>query len=203
MFRTKVKFDFIKLSVPAKVEFGRITASRMPASGFFTSPDITYAIIISACLTLETAYNAAQGGGKQKTAALHEAEKILDDLLRQQAEYVARIAKGNINIILSAGFNPTKQASHVKAADFTAKCGALSGEAVLKHAAIRERFACVWQYCEDSQLSEDKWIMAGGTLQAYTSIKNLKPETKYWFRVAFVIKEGQREWCKPISLFVL
>ena len=98
--KLKVKLDFVKLPVPQKIEYSRNVAIKIPIAGFFPTPDVACANINAAALSLETAYIAAQGGGKQKTAFLHEVESVLDNLMRTEANYVDRIAKGNLNIIL-------------------------------------------------------------------------------------------------------
>ena len=122
--------------------------------------------------------------------------------MRLQSDYVNRIAKGNATIILSSGFNVSKQPGARKILDFAIKAGKHSGEVSLKHVAPRGRYACVWQYCEDALLKENKWSHADVTLKSQTTIKGLKPISKYWFRVAFVTIEGQSEWCKAIDFVV-
>ncbi|MEI7595862.1 MAG: fibronectin type III domain-containing protein [Bacteroidota bacterium] len=202
MFKAKVKFDFIKLPISAKIEFGRNTVLKMQGAGLFTTPDIPYQSVTTICLSLEAAFYAAQGGGKQKTAALHEVENTWNDTMRIQGLYVDRIAKGNPNSILSAGFNTTKQPTQKKIADFTAKCGDHSGEVIIKHRSIKGKISCIWQYCEEEALEDNKWIYSGATVQCTTKLSNLKSNTSYLFRVAFITKDGQGEWTKPIKLYV-
>ncbi|MDD5570971.1 MAG: fibronectin type III domain-containing protein [Bacteroidales bacterium] len=198
----KVLLDFVRLSVPAKVEFGRNTVTKMGAAGVFPTPDVTYAILTTACNNLETAFNNAQGGGKHKTALLHQAEKEWDRLMHIQATYVDRISAGNEATVLSAGFHPSHQPIPRMKDDFSVVHGEQTGVVVLKCKAIRGRVAWVWEYCEDPVPAEDGWKKAGTSLQSIFEMSDLKPFTRYWFRVACVLKEGQQDWKEPVSIIV-
>lgn len=108
MSKAKCKLDFILLSVPEKIQFGRDRVVDMTGNALFPAPDVPLPVISGACDDLETKYNAAQGGGPAETAAQDAAEIVLDDLLRKEAAYVDRIADGNVVKITSAGFTPTE-----------------------------------------------------------------------------------------------
>jgi hypothetical protein len=108
MAKAKCKLDFIELPVPDKIQFARDRVDDMTGNAYFTTPDVPLANITTAADDLETAYNAAQGGGPAETAAQNAAEAVLDDLLRKEAAYVDRIADGDVVKITSAGFTPTE-----------------------------------------------------------------------------------------------
>ncbi|MFH1003952.1 MAG: hypothetical protein V1781_00395, partial [Bacteroidota bacterium] len=75
--KTKVLLDFVRLPIPTKIEFGRNTVARMTANTVFLTPDVPLAQITTAVNNLEITYNQSQDGGKQQTAAMYAAEKIL------------------------------------------------------------------------------------------------------------------------------
>ncbi|MFH0894318.1 MAG: hypothetical protein V2A54_07770 [Bacteroidota bacterium] len=203
MKKVKVLLDFLRLPIPGKVEFGRNTVTRMTGNISFPTPDVPLAQVTTACNNLETAYNAAQGGGKQQTAALHQAEKAWEDLLRRVAAYVDRIALGNDVMILSAGFNTTHQPVSRLNPDFSVERGEQSGEVILKHKAFAGRSAWIWQMSETPDTTAEEWKTIGTTLQATFIVNNLKPTVKYWFRAALVTTAGQQDWCEPHSVIVL
>ena len=107
MAKSKVKLDFIDLSVPAKIQFTRDRVGDMSGGGVFPTPDVSYATLDAGADDLEIKYQAAQGGGEAETVAQDASEAVLDDLLRKTAGFVDRIADGDIVIITSAGFDFT------------------------------------------------------------------------------------------------
>jgi hypothetical protein len=108
MAKAKSKLDFILLPIPEKIQFARDRVIDMTGNPLFTTPNPALALITAAATSLETKYNAAQGGGPADTAAQDAAEITLDDLLRKEAAYVDSIADGNVVTITSAGFTPTE-----------------------------------------------------------------------------------------------
>ena len=107
MAKSKVLLDFINDSVPVKIQYTRDRVIDMTGNGNFPNPDIDLVLWGDAATTLETKYNAAQGGGFNEQEQQDAAEEAMDDLSRKQAAYVDRIADGTKVIITSAGFTPT------------------------------------------------------------------------------------------------
>ena len=108
MGQASVKLDFINLPISAKIEFTRDRVVDMTGNINFPTPDVPLASITTAVDDLEAKHLMAQGGGEGQTAAQNASEEALDDLMRQEAGYVTRIADGSIPIITSAGFAFTK-----------------------------------------------------------------------------------------------
>ena len=108
MAKARVKLDFIKLPIPAKIEFVRDRVVDMTGNANFPTPDVPLATITTAVDDLETKHLAAQGGGAAQTQAQDASEEALDDLMRDEAGYVTRIADGSTVIITSAGFDFTQ-----------------------------------------------------------------------------------------------
>ena len=202
MKKVKVILDFLRLSATKLIEFARNTVTKMTGYASFTAPDVTLANVTAAATLLETKYNAAQGGGKQQTADMHQAMKALTDLLHRQAQYVDRIAAGNETMILSSGFSASKQPVPAKHPEFTVMNGEKEGEIVLKHKAVKHAKSWVWQYCADP-ISAGCWTLAGVSTKASFVIKGLNPGGKFWFRAAHVSINGQSAWCDPCAKIVL
>lgn len=110
MAKAKVKINFIRLPIPEKIEYARDRVVDMTGNPNFTTPSPPLATISAAALDLEKKYNKAQGGGPADTIAQNAAELVLDNLMRDEADYVDSIAVGNAVIISSAGFTPTQTA---------------------------------------------------------------------------------------------
>jgi len=108
MAKARVKLEFINLPIPQKIEYVRDRVIDMTGNVNFPTPDIPLADITTAVDDLETKFNLAQGGGEAQTQAQNASEEVLDDLMRQEAGYVTRIANGSTVIITSAGFDFTQ-----------------------------------------------------------------------------------------------
>jgi len=196
MRRVKVIINYAVLSVLQLIELARNTAAKMLANAaVFVTPDVLYAAILTAATTLETKYNAAQGGGKQQTAEMYQAQKALLELLRKQAMYVERIANGNETIILSSGFEASKQPVYAAIPDFMASNGEHSGEIQLKHQKVADAKSWVYQSSVDGVV----WNQVGISVQSSYLVTGLTPITKYWFRCAYITLSGQSEWSNPVS----
>jgi len=196
MRRIKVIINYNHLSVLELIELARNSAIKMAANAtVFVTPDVLYAAINTAATLLETKYNAAQGGGKQQTSEMNGARKALEELIRKQALYVERIANGNESIILSSGFETSRQPVYTAQPDFEASNGEHSGEVLLKHKAVQGAKSWVWQYSTDGI----EWTHSGISTQTSYLVTGLTPITKYWFRSAYVTIDGQSEWSNPVS----
>ena len=196
MRRIKVIINYSHLSVLELIELARNSAIKMAANAtVFVTPDVLYAAINTAATLLETKYNAAQGGGKQQTSEMNGARKALEELIRKQALYVERIANGNESIILSSGFETSRQPVYTAQPDFEASNGEHSGEVLLKHKAVQGAKSWVWQYSTDGI----EWTHSGISTQTSYLVTGLTPVSKYWFRSAYVTIDGQSEWSNPVS----
>jgi len=133
MRKSKVIISFSRTPVPSLIEFTRNVVTKMTGNANFTSADVPLTQIISAATTLETKYNAAMGGGKQQTADMHLARKVLEDLLHREGLYIERIANGNEAIIMSSGYGTSKQPEPKLLPEFTVDNGNKEGEMLLKH----------------------------------------------------------------------
>src|SRR3990172_3419705 len=109
MKKVKVLLSFKALSVPKKIVFGRNVIEEMTGNANFVTPNPTIAVLTQTTDDLETAESAALGGGEEQTAIMHQKEKIWDDTFELEAKYVDGIANGDEAIILSSGFNHSKQ----------------------------------------------------------------------------------------------
>jgi hypothetical protein len=201
MKRVKVILNFAHISVATFIELARNTVTKMTGNASFPTPDVALSQITACASTLEAKYNAALGGGRQQTAEMHQARKALEDLMRKQALYVERITSGNEAMILSSGFNSSKQPLPAIRPDFSAATGKLEGEIIVKHKAVKAARSWVWQYCADP-LGSAAWVQAGISTQTTFTIKGLVQGRKYWFRCSYVGIAGQSEWCEPFVKLV-
>ena len=203
MKKISVVFDFIRIPILNKVGRGRDIVDGMKGNANFPSPDVALDVLEEATSQLERTHVAASGGGKTNKALMHQVEKAWDQLMRDQAMYVDRIAKGDHAIILSAGFNYSRRPAPAKRPEFSAVPGEKSGSVILHCKAIKGAYAYVWQCCKGTLAeTEAGWTYAKATGKATAVIEDQIPITKYWFRVAAVLAEGTAAYCEPISIVI-
>jgi hypothetical protein len=202
MKKVKVIINFARFTVANLIEFARNTVIKMTGNASFPTPDVVLSQITGSANNLEAKFNAAQGGGKQQTAEMHQARKALEDLLHKQVLYIERIAGGNEAAILSSGFTPTKQPQPSLRPDFKVSNGIMEGEVILKHKAVKGARSWVWQCCPDP-LNTNQWVQIGISTQTTFTVKELEQGKKYWFRTAYITSAGQSEWCEPFIKIVI
>ncbi len=199
MKKIKVLLDFIRFAIPVKIEFYRNVIVCLTSNITFENPDVELARLNEAVNKLTVDYQAAQTGLHKAVAQMHQSETAADDLFRLTARYVDRIANGDEAIILSAGFNGSKQPVSSSRPHFTAENGENPCEIVLKCKTHPNARSYTWQFSADAlPAKEEDWKYAGTSTQATFAIKNLNSLVKYWFRVAPVTSEGMQPWIGPI-----
>ena len=204
MKKSYVVLDFTRFPVPDKVAKGRDVISLMTGNPNFTTPDVPLAELKSLTDDLETRYNAAQHGYKEETALLREVEEAWNYQMRLEARYVERISGLNEAVILSAGFNVSKEPAPVQKSELSAENGELPGSVFLRRQAIIGAKAYMWQYCANIiSPTEEGWTNAGVTSKASVLLENLEPVTRHWFRVATVTPEGTSAYNDPIMHVVV
>ncbi len=200
MKKISVIFDFIRIPILSKVGRGKGVIDGMRGNSRFPSPDVVLDDLEEATAQLERAHVAASGGDKTNTALMHQAEKVWDKLMRNQALYVDRIAQGDHAVILSAGFNFSRTPNPAKRPEFSAAFGERSGSVILHCKAIKGAYGYVWQYCKVTLAdTEAGWTYSDATGKATITILNLMPLTRYWFRVAAIMADGTAAYGKAIE----
>lgn len=204
MKRIKVLIDFLRLSVAEKIVFYRNVLSRLKTNAaIFTNPDESLDRITTLVNTLETANMAAADGGHSAVVAMHSAENEADEAFRILAAYVDRMAKGDESIIVTAGFNASKQPVSIQKAELTVTNGANSGSVKLAAKAVPKAGSYIWQYAKDNLPADDNgWFTIGFTTQASNEVPGLAVATRYYFRVAAVTPDGTSDFCGPVQKII-
>jgi hypothetical protein len=205
MKRNHVVLDFVRLSIPQEVEFTKNVIARLRASPKFSGSPITVDELEAKMTLLETRSIAAQGGGKEATALMHQTEAELLDMLRKVGRYVDLLADGDDAIILSSGFNLSKQPAPSSRPDFSVELGEKPQTVTLRCKAQDGAKAYIWQYCiGDAPATNDAdWVTAQVTSKTQAELTGLTPLTKYWFRVAVVTSAGTGAYCSPVMQVVI
>jgi hypothetical protein len=204
MTKAKVSLGLARLSVPEKIKKSRKFVKSISADARFVNPLPPLAEVTTATDELETTSIAAQGGGPAQTALMHDSEDVLDSKLTQLGNYVEIIANGDETIILAAGMDVKGKGAR-QPNKFVVVNGEHEGEAMLQ-TPVTPRASYVWQMSPDPLPSDTpsangtRWEQFAITTISTVTINDLKPGTKYWFRVAPITSAGQGLWSDPISI---
>ena len=195
MNRQLVVLGLTRLPIPQEIELSRFVVTSMTGNANFTTPSPTLATITANANALETAYVAAQGGGKDEHAVMYAKKLLLELSLKALAGYVESIANANpVNaesIILSAGMQVKKRPSP-RANGFRLSLTGKPGEVLLK-TDFDDRATFTWQ-TTFTPLAEDSWQTIHVGTQAKYLATGLTRGMLYFFRVAKVDKDGQQPW---------
>ena len=203
MKKIKALLDFLKLSVSEKIEFYRNVVSKMTGNTYFSSPDVPLATATTQINTLETDFTAAQSGSHSAIAKMHQSEKLADTSFHKLATYVDRIADGSDVIIMSAGFNISKQPAPKSTKNFVVKAGVNPGEIELILKTVQQAKAYIWQYSVGSIPADEKlWVYGGASTKAKFKLTGLESATKVWFRALAITVNGTQPCSDPVMKVV-
>lgn len=204
MRKLKVVLDFPEKSVAEKIVFfHKVIAGIKANPAVFVTPDLSLDKATTSVDTLEAHYIASLDGGRAATAALHASEAIADDDFRILAAYVSRVANGDEGIILSSGFNISKQPSTVQKAELTATSGTKSGSVKLTSKAVAKAGSYIWQMAKSSlPTNESGWTTIGYSTQADFEVGGLDVATICYFRRAAITPDGTTDFCASVMKVV-
>ena len=200
----QTKVDFMQFSPIVKVGFYRNVVDKLTGNPRFPTPDVSMLDASAAVDALEKAIIAASDGGRTSISEMHDQEKLTDNIFRNLAAYVDRIAAGDESTILSSGFNESKQPTYSSKAILTMLDGAHSGSVIFKGKAIPRAGAYHFQMCKGAiPLTEDGWVLCGVSTRADFEVSGLDVMCIYYFRIAAITPEGLTDYSAPVAKVVL
>ncbi len=204
MKRKKVVHNYKRYSASNLYVFGKSVREKMTDNDSFPNPDIPLTEMDTSLENLQAKIVAAFDGGKQKTAELLRAKNEVNELLFTEGLYVDRIARGNEALILSSGFNCTKDASLISIPEFSVKNGKFPGEAILSCRTVKGAGAYIWSMnAGNNVLDEESWKVVGYSRKVKVTITNLESGQRVWFRFCAVTWDDLTPWCDPIQIMII
>ena len=125
----------------------------------------------------------AMGGGKEMVALKNKNKEIVLNLLNELATYVTDICKGNRALLLSSGFDLTKEDSSGQPPTI-GKLEVILGEsheAIMRIKNAKSAVAFIFEYTTEPPTPTTIWLSRGSSLRSCT-IKGLTSKKQYWFR---------------------
>ncbi|MCZ4409163.1 fibronectin type III domain-containing protein [Cryomorphaceae bacterium 1068] len=185
---SKIKMGIASLSTKSLVTFSKDVERNMDGNANFPSPVPTIAELTAKRIEFVDAASAAKFGDRRAIFQRNTLGEELKEMLRQLGAYVAFVAQGDGNVILSSGFEVRREAEPTppitEPTDLNAERSGQSGQVILDWAAVR--YALNYQVEMTTTDPADPaavWSPAGLTSKSKMTVDNLNPGTYYWFRV--------------------
>jgi hypothetical protein len=185
---SKIKLGIASLSTKSLVTFSKDVERNMDGNANFSSPVPTVADLTAKRIEFVDATSTAQFGDRRAIFQRNTLGEELKEMLRQLGAYVAFVAQGDGNVILSSGFEVRRDAEPTppltEPADVSASRSGQSGQVFLDWAAVR--YALNYQVeltTTDPVDPAAVWTPAGLSSKSKLTVDNLTPGTYYWFRV--------------------
>ena len=204
MKKPKPVLDFVQYAISEKISFYHHVNEQLYGNPLFPTPDIPEAEAIAAVDALEAAMQAAKEGGAAAVSAMHDAAERADNIYRNLARYVERIAVGNETSILSSGFHISKQPVIKPKPELAALDGEHSCDVKLVGKAKDRGAAYRWQMSKVSDDGTDGvWVDIGTSTRATFQVSGLEIMKRYKFRYAVVTPDGTSDYCEPVSKIII
>jgi hypothetical protein len=137
---------------------------------------------------------------QERTIELYDIEKELDKKLTLLAAYVESRAKGDINIIHSAGMEVRDDALPLgippKLTILSVKETSYPGELKLCWEKVRGAKIYNIEFTDNIE-NDSNWKLYDSTTKSKEIVINLKSGTKYWFRVQAIGSAGKGPFSEP------
>ncbi len=177
----------------------------MTGNSNFPTPTPALKDVSAAIADYSNALSLAQNRGKVEVAIKNAKKEALIAILRSLAAYVNFIANGDKTVIMSAGFDTTKDnASALPLAEpknFKVTNGINAGEAITSISGVRNVKTYLHQYTADPITDASVWQSKYVSTRTCT-FSNLQSGKKTWFRVAAIGTGQQIAYTEPLSLII-
>lgn len=206
----KTKKSFPRLSDPALISAAKIILASMTNNHFFPSPYSEHVApldeINRTLVEYEQSFLDSLSGDKQKIAARKTVRQRLIDQLEGLASYVDLVAKGDLRMLSTTGFEIRKEAVS-GSAKHTAVQPVLEVKQSPKRGAILAKTKRVpgaksfeIHLATSDPRVEDNWRHAGVfALCSNMEISGLSPGQQYSFRLRCIMSDGPGPWSNPFS----
>lgn len=206
MDNAKALINFAQYTFDGLESKAHTIIASMTNNPHFSSPVPSITDVSTAATAYTNALVAAKTGNRADISLKNQKRQALELVLKQLAAYVNYTALGNRTIIISSGFDVSKEKEQIpaleKPSDIAVANGKNSGELVVSVTAVKGAVAYVHQYTLEAVPTEQSWLSATTSTCKYV-FSNLEPGKRYWCRVAAVGTKGQIIYSDPMQRIVI
>lgn len=181
----------------------RFIVERMVDNEIFLPPPPALAELRKVIPDLQSAYVNAIGRDREMIAIKNNKRDLVLDLLNELAVYVTKTCNGDLQLLLSSGFEVYRDGSNILPVAIEileVKLGP-PGEATTKVKRTSGARAFIHQYTTEPPSKDTNWIYQPSGLGSHT-FKGLASEKRHWFRV-IAIGSGVQLAYSPIVTMVI
>jgi hypothetical protein len=185
--------------------FSQTVAVSMTGNPDFPTPVPAIANVTDAAAAFAEALTVAASGNRAAIADKKEKRLPLIGLLRQLAVNVSSTANGNRSMLLTTGFDVSKQKEPVvitKPTDLKVLNGINSGTLDVSVKSVKGARSYVYEYATAEAMAAGNWQSAISSKSKH-SFSELQPGTVYYCRVAAVGSKGQVVYSDVVSRMVI
>jgi hypothetical protein len=193
-----VNLGLSRLTIPDKIQKCRGVVSETTGNINFVTPNPSLATITTAVDSLETAYEAAQDGGKAKKAFMRTQDKAVNAFMKQFGGYVQDVSAGDETIILSSGLEVKRPKTQPQPLSAVVNVRVLTGTMTGNILGRWKRLAgSVLYNVQTSADGNTNWTDAGSCTKTSIIIGGFTSGSKVWVRVSGNNAKGQGPWSSP------
>lgn len=177
---------------------------KMENNPFFTEPPAALTKLKKAAPEFQTALSNALSRDKHLVAIKNDLKALILLLLKEVADYVTKICKGDKIMILSSGFDVNKDPRKTWIAPAIEILEVeLGGPGIATTLAknVSGVKGYVHQYTTEQPGPNTQWITEGSSSKSYT-FTGLQSEKRYWFRVMGIGTRKRRTYSPVITVVI-
>jgi hypothetical protein len=175
---------------------------RMTGNNRLANPTPALDTIRTALEAYQANLNLVQLGDERSLNIKNQTRDELKLLLHALAGFVIGVAKNNLDVLLSSGFDISKTRSKRALDDLSIANGGQSGQVVSTMNGAGGARMYWHQYTHEPMTSDSVWTEVMTTTRKHVHT-GLQPRTGYWFRVKAITRDGQEILTDPVLRVVL
>lgn len=203
-FVPRVARKYATYPISVLIMFVRNVIAMMTGNTSFPTPSPTLPVVKTAVDDLEVKAQAALNGGKVEYAARRAAEATVLSLTRQLGNYVESTANGDLETLISSGFEavraPSPSVIPAVPASATLDHTDQSGELLLRFVGDYNVRNFSIEYGESAS---GPWTDNGLSTSTRVTLDGLTPGKTYWARACANGAAGTSDWCSPVSCMAI
>ena len=168
---------------------------QMNGNAYFPAPNPTVPVLLAATTRYSTALVAARELGKNPVAEKNASRYLLAAILTQMGMGVMNTANGDVQQLISSGFELTKQPEprHItNPGTVTVVNGRSSGQLQVSVKSVKNASLYVFEFTDQLPTDKTVWTSIATSTSKFT-LTGLQPGKQYWVRVIVVGSRQQRE----------
>ncbi|HUP11930.1 MAG TPA: hypothetical protein VM187_06960 [Niastella sp.] len=178
--------------------------SKMENNPYFPKPPAALAKLKTTVPKFQTALANALGRDKEMVAIKDNIKELVLNLLQELVSYVMEISKGDRIMILSSGFDASKEPSKTWVEPVIEELEVIlggAGIANIQAKKVRGIKAYTHQYTYEQPGPNTQWVSEVSSVKKHT-FKGLQSEKRYWFRVLGIGTRRRKSYSPIVSVVI-